>query len=167
MAAGRACHRHPPCHKSTEQDPTRHEISVASFCKGTQCGLSACLHFKVHSSIDICLHLSVPSHPLEKPEGPWCSPYGTDEEVCPLVLGLPLSHSITLCKCQALEACFSIWIPKGKPSGQPALSLRRSGRSNEETFAKPLPHLFAEGRRVAIYIIKERDLNQRESWKLH
>ena len=139
MVVERACLEYTTHHKSTEQDPTRDEVSVAPFCKGIQCSLSACLHFKVHSSTDICLHSSAPSHPLEVPEGPRCCPYGTNEEVCLLVPELPLSHSVTLCKWQACRACFSIWIPKGKPSGHPDLPLRDSKRSNEETFAKP-PH---------------------------
>lgn len=104
-----------PRHKSTEHDPTRHEVPVASFSKGTQRGPGACLHFKVHSSSGICLHPSAPSHPLEVPEGPRCYPYGTDGELCLLVPELPSSHSVTLCKWQARGAC--------SPSGYPEESL--------------------------------------------
>lgn len=139
MVVERACHEYSVYQKSTEQDPTRDEVSMASFCKGIQCSLSMYLHFKVHSSTDICLGSSAPSHSLEVPEGRRSCPYGTDEEVCLLVPELPLSHSVTLCKWQARRACFSIWIPKGKPSGHPELPLRDRERSNEETFAKP-PH---------------------------
>lgn len=114
-------------------------VSMASFSEGTQSSLSACLHFKVHSSTDICLYSSAPSHPLEMPKGPQHCPYGTDE-VHLLVPELLLSHSVTLCKWQARGACFSIWTPKGKPSGQPDLPLADSERNNEETFAKaPTP----------------------------
>lgn len=131
IAVEPACRGCPPHHTPAEQDATRDDVFVAKFSKGTQRSLSCCLH----SPTLTCTPQPHP-HPLEEPEGPWCCPYGSDEEVGSLVAELPLSHCC-LMQLAGLPSLFLYLDPQRKASGQSDLPLGDSKRSNEEAFAKP------------------------------
>lgn len=120
----------PPHHTPAEQDNQRWRLRKILQRNPAQSELLPPLTY-------INLHLSPTlKHPLEEPEGPWCCPYGSDEEVGSLVAELPLSHCC-LMQLAGLPSLFLYLDPQRKASGQSDLPLGDSKRSNEEAFAKP------------------------------